>query len=112
MTDCELVIHNASPFKMWKIKDPQNELINPALEGTRNVLSTANKTQSVKRVVHTSSIVAIYGDAVDIGNAPNKIFTENEWNTTSSLTQQPYSYSKTIAEKEAWKIVMKMPLRN
>ncbi len=49
MTDCELVIHNASPFKIWKIKDPQKELIDPALEGTRNVLYTANKTQSFPR---------------------------------------------------------------
>lgn len=32
------------------------------------------------------------------------IFTEKEWNITSSAEQQPYAYSKTIAEKEAWAI--------
>jgi len=105
ITDCELVIHNASPFKIWGIKDPQEELINPALEGTRNVLYTVNKTQSVRRVVLTSSIAAIFGDAIDIRTCPNGIFTENEWNNTSSLNHQPYAYSKTVAEKEAWKIV-------
>ena len=104
MTDCELVIHNASPFKIRKIKEPQKELIAPALEGTRNVLFTANKTPSVKRIVLTSSVVAIYGDAVDIRNTPNGIFTEKEWNQTSSLNHQPYSYSKTLAEREAWKM--------
>ena len=35
---------------------------------------------------------------------PNQTLTENEWNTTSSLNHQPYSYSKTVAEKEAWKM--------
>ena len=104
MMDSELVIHNASPFKLWGIKDPKNELINPALEGTRNVLYTANKTKSVKRIVLTSSVAAVYGDAIDIRSTPNGIFTENEWNITSSLNHAPYSYSKTLAEKEAWKI--------
>ena len=104
MADCELVIHNASPFQLWKIKDPQKELVIPALEGTRNVLHTANNTPSVKRIVLTSSVVAIFGDAIDIKNTPNKIFTENEWNHTSSLDHQPYAYSKTVAEKEAWEM--------
>lgn len=104
MKGSELVIHNASPFKMWKIKDPQKELVTPALEGTRNVLYSANKTQSVKRIVLTSSIAAIYGDAIDLKTSPNKIFTENDWNTTSSLNHLPYHFSKTVAEKEAWKI--------
>lgn len=71
MTECELVIHNASPFKMFGIKDPQKELIEPALEGTRNVLHTANRTKSVKRIVLTSSIAAVFGDAVDIRSSPN-----------------------------------------
>ena len=49
-------------------------------------------------------MVAIYGDAVDGKNIPNKTFTEEHWNTTSSADHQPYAYSKTVAEKEAWKI--------
>lgn len=32
------------------------------------------------------------------------ILHEDYWNTRSSLNYQPYQYSKTIAEKEAWKI--------
>jgi len=36
--------------------------------------------------------------------APGGIFTEKEWNITSSAQHQPYAYSKTIAEKEAWAI--------
>jgi len=104
MTDCELVIHNASPFQMFGIKDPQKELIEPALEGTRNVLTAANRTPSVQRIVLTSSVVAVYGDAIDIKSSPNEVFTESDWNITSSPTHRPYYYSKTVAEKEAWRI--------
>lgn len=91
-------------FFFTGIKNPEEELIKPAKEGTRNVLEAANKTPSVKRVVLTSSVVAIYGDNKDITSAPGGIFTEKEWNVTSSAEHQPYAYSKTIAEKEAWAI--------
>jgi nucleoside-diphosphate-sugar epimerase len=104
MRDCELVIHTASPFFVTGIKDPQAQLIRPAREGTRNVLQSANRTATVKRVVVTSSVVAVYGDNADIALAPGGVFTETEWNVTSSSAHQPYAYSKTIAEEEAWAI--------
>ena len=104
MKGCELVIHTASPFFITGIKNPEEELIRPAKEGTRNVLESAKKTPSVKRVVLTSSIVAIYGDNVDIKLTKGGIFTEKEWNETSSAEHQPYACSKTVAEKEAWTI--------
>ncbi|RUT77794.1 NAD-dependent epimerase/dehydratase family protein [Ancylomarina longa] len=103
MYDCELVFHTASPF-INVVKDPQKNLVDPALIGTRNVLETANRTASVRRVVLTSSCVAILGDAKDLLNLPNGIATEANWNTSSNLHHQSYSYSKTLAEKEAWKI--------
>lgn len=103
MKGCELVIHTASPF-VTSVKDPQKDLIDPALNGTRNVLESVNRTESVKRVVLTSSCAAIYGDNIDIKDAPGQVLTEEIWNTTSSLEHQPYSYSKTLAEKEAWEI--------
>ncbi|MDA3930879.1 MAG: NAD-dependent epimerase/dehydratase family protein [Prolixibacteraceae bacterium] len=103
MKGCELVFHTASPF-INKVKDPQRDLVDPAVNGTRNVLSSVNKTKSVKRVVLTSSCAAIYGDAKDMLDLPNGTATEEHWNTTSTLKHQAYSYSKVQAEKEAWKI--------
>ncbi len=103
MQGCTIVFHTASPFSL-DIKDPQKELVDPALNGTRNVLETANKVDSVERVVLTSSCAAIYGDSIDVRNMPNKELSEEVWNTSSSLKHQAYSYSKTVAEKEAWKI--------
>jgi len=93
MKGCELVFHTASPFIM-EVNDPQVDLIDPAVLGTQNVLETANQTPSVKRVVVTSSCAAIYTDAIDSQNVPGGILTEENWNTTSSLEYQPYSYSK------------------
>lgn len=103
MEDCELVFHTASPFTT-NVKDPQKELIDPAVKGTENVLEQANKTSSVKRVVLTSSCAAIYTDCSDLKLTPNNIFTEEIWNTTASLEHQPYSYSKTLAERGAWRM--------
>jgi nucleoside-diphosphate-sugar epimerase len=103
MKDCELVFHTASPFTL-KIKDAKKDLVDPALKGTRNVLESVNRIKSVKRVVLTSSCAAIYGDNADIQDMPGKTLTEEMWNTTSTPEHQPYSYSKTVAEKEAWKI--------
>lgn len=99
---CELAIHTASPFIMSGIKNPYEELIRPALEGTRNVLDSVNRSTSVRRVVLTSSVAAIYGDAVDLSAISGGAFTEDHWNTTSSESHQAYSYSKLVAEKEAW----------
>jgi len=101
MQGCELVMHTAS---VWSI-DPKldaDSFIKPALEGTRNVLNSVQKTNTVKRVVLTSSAAAIFGDGRDIQGYAGGIATEENWNSTSSLKHQPYSYSKTAAEKLAW----------
>lgn len=103
MAGCELVMHIASPFLLSGFDDAEAALVRPALEGTRNVLDSVNRTPSVKRVVLTSSVVAIYGDNKDSQQVPDGVFTEEHWNTTSSVDHQPYSYSKTVAEQEAWR---------
>lgn len=103
MEGCELVYHTASPFTL-DVKDPQKELIDPAVNGTESVLNSASEVPSVKRIVLTSSCAAIYTDAIDTVNAPGGRLTEEVWNTTASLEYQPYSLSKTLAEKKAWEI--------
>ncbi|MCY4045766.1 MAG: NAD-dependent epimerase/dehydratase family protein [Cellvibrionales bacterium] len=103
MQGCELVYHTASPFSLH-VDDPQTQLVEPALIGTSNVLGSVERQSSVKRVVLTSSCAAIYSDNTDLEKTKNGILTEDDWNTESSLTHSPYFYSKTLAEKEAWKI--------
>lgn len=103
---CSIVFHTASPFAM-QVSDPFEDLVKPAEQGTRNVLAAVNDTTSVQRVVLTSSCAAIYGDNADLAQTPRGVFDEEVWNTSSSLEHQPYSYSKTKAERAAWEVADK-----
>lgn len=98
---CEFVIHTASPVS-FETKDPQKELVDPAVKGTLNVLESCQKSSTVKKVILTSSISAICD-----GPDSKKKYTEDDWNTVSSLDRNPYNYSKTQAETAAWKFVNK-----
>lgn len=99
----DAIIHMASPFTL-RFKDAQKDLVDPAVKGTHNVLTAANKSGSVNKVVLTSSVAAVHGDNIDMKEKGLGEFTEEHFNTTSSLNHQPYSYSKVTAEKTAWKI--------
>jgi nucleoside-diphosphate-sugar epimerase len=103
MAGCTVVYHVASPFKLpEKIKDGQEEMVEPALKGTHNVLESVEKTQTVTRVVMTSTIGAIFGDYIDVYAMKNRTVAEEYFNTSSNVSNNPYHYSKVIAEKEAW----------
>jgi len=104
MAGCGLVFHTASPLIVRGVDDPVADLIEPATQGTRSVLEAANRTPAVRRVVLTSSIVAVYGDAADLQDIPEDRFDESHWNTTSNESHQPYSCSKTRAERLAWQL--------
>lgn len=104
MIGCEVVFHTASPVALRGVKDTVSDLIEPATQGTRNVLETATRTTTVKRVVLTSSVAAIYGDAVELEETEGRRFDESHWNETSSESHQPYSFSKMLAERLAWRI--------
>ncbi|KAL8159418.1 hypothetical protein V2J09_000955 [Rumex salicifolius] len=51
---CVGVFHSASPCYL-DCKDPQAELIEPAVKGTINVLTSCAKSSSIKRVIFTST---------------------------------------------------------
>ncbi|MBD3225825.1 MAG: NAD-dependent epimerase/dehydratase family protein [Caldithrix sp.] len=97
------IMHVASPFTL-RFKDPVKDLLDPAVQGTQNVLQAASQAGTVRKVVLTSSVAAVHGDAVDLQEKGLSTFTEDHFNETSSTQHQPYSYSKVMAEKEAWKI--------
>ncbi|PYH43908.1 NAD(P)-binding protein [Aspergillus saccharolyticus JOP 1030-1] len=105
MQVCDTVYHIASPFLVpQQIKNGRKECVEPALQGTRNVLESVEKCPSVKRVVLTSSIAAMYGDCSEIPRTQNGALTETYWNNTSSETNNPYHYAKVVAEREAWRL--------
>lgn len=104
MKSCGIVFHVASPYIFGALKDPQKDLVDPAVNGTRNVLKSASNTPSVTRVVLTSSAFAVYTDACDSQQAPNNVLTEDVFNFNASLEYMPYAFSKTMAEIAAWQI--------
>jgi dihydroflavonol-4-reductase len=95
---CEFVLHTASPYQI-DVDDPQRDLVDPAVNGTLSVLESCAGAQSVRRVVLTSSVAAI------TDRADGHVNTEADWNTRSSLTRNPYYFSKTLAEQAAWSYV-------
>lgn len=105
MRDCVVVFHVASPFMLpEKIKDGRRQMLEPALLGTQNVLASVNGTRSVRRVVFTSTVGAIFGDYSDVLRMNEHTLSESYFNESSSLDHNPYHYSKVMAELEAWRI--------
>jgi len=100
---CAFVLHVASPFPIAQPNDPQ-ELIVPAREGALRVLRFANEC-GVKRVVMTSSIVAIRNPK----RITTRNFTEEHWSDPDASGLSPYGQSKTIAELAAWDFAKKNP---
>jgi nucleoside-diphosphate-sugar epimerase len=104
MQGCSLVVHAASPYFLATPKDVQKELIQPAVHGTQNVLASANRTASVRRVVVTSSIAALYNDACDVGASAHHTVQEHDINPNQDIAHNPYAYSKTLAVHTAWEM--------
>lgn len=105
---CTGVMHVASPFPDMTTRTvPEEDLLVPAKEGTLRVLkAVAEQNGAVKRVVLTSSFAAVFGEtAAD----PNKKYNEEDWTDSESPTLDPYTKSKTVAEKTAWDYIKELP---
>ena len=90
-------MHVASPFT---VENPKNEsdMLGPAVDGTLRVLKAAKKN-GVKRVVLTSSTVAI------MGGKKTGTITPEDWTDLNSKNISTYFKSKTLAEKAAWDFI-------
>ncbi|KAF9601749.1 hypothetical protein IFM89_022863 [Coptis chinensis] len=102
LAGCEGVFHTASPCFM-EATDPQTELIEPAVKGTLNVLSSSAKTPSVKRVVVTSSMAS-----VNYNRRPKtpEVTVDETWFADQEFCKESkfwYMLSKSLAEEAAWK---------
>lgn len=100
---CKGVFHIASPCTLEDPIDPQKELVEPAVQGTINVLNAAKKF-GVRRVVLTSSISALVPNPGWPSGMP---FDESSWTDIEYCKSRKkwYPVSKTLAEKSAWEFV-------
>ncbi|THU48551.1 hypothetical protein C4D60_Mb06t00150 [Musa balbisiana] len=119
---CHGVFHTASP-----VTDDPEEMVEPAVRGTRYVIHAAADAGTVRRVVFTSSIGAV---TMDPGRGPDVVVDESCWsdlehckNTRVSardismhrctrlvtditvvVVQNWYCYGKAVAEQAAWEV--------
>lgn len=102
---CEGVFHTATPVKLVQI-DPQVELIDPAVHGTLNVLQSCKKSNSVRRVVLTSSSATVrFREDIK----PGELLDESCW-TSLELCHKIkmwYALAKVLAEQAAWEFAEK-----
>src|SRR5260221_12725793 len=88
---CNGVFHVAAVYAVHA-KDPQRDIIDPAVNGALNVLRAA-KVAGVRRVVLTSSLTAIGNSST-----PEHPLDESQWNDAAT---EPYARAKTLAERQA-----------
>ncbi|XP_057765731.1 tetraketide alpha-pyrone reductase 2 [Salvia miltiorrhiza] len=95
------VFHVASPVLVPYDDNVKENLIDPCINGTLNVLRSCKKASSVKRVVLTSSCSSIRYrfDAEEASPLNESHWSDPEYCKRRSLW---YGYAKTVAEKEAW----------
>ncbi|XP_009630487.1 anthocyanidin reductase ((2S)-flavan-3-ol-forming)-like [Nicotiana tabacum] len=101
---CDIVFLVATPIN-FASQDPENDMIKPAIQGVLNVLKACAKSNTVKRVVLTSSAAAV---TINHLNSTGLVMDESNWTDVEFLTSTKpptwgYPVSKTLAEKEAWK---------
>ncbi|GLJ37377.1 hypothetical protein SUGI_0758460 [Cryptomeria japonica] len=94
---CDGVFHMAC-----LLTDDPEQVIEPAVKGTANVLDACAEW-GVKRLVMTSSVGTIY---MDPNRDTHVVVDENCWSDLDYCVQTKnwYCYAKTVAEKAAWKM--------
>ncbi len=97
---CDSLIHTATALR-FSASDPQRDIVDVAVEGTKNVLQGAAKTESLEHIVMTSSVAAI----MSFGKPNGAIFDENDWCDSDDVTVDPYGMAKAASERLLWSFV-------
>lgn len=92
------VLHVASPVPIEQPEDPQ-EIIGPAVSGVENLVKAALAEPSMKRIIFTSSIAAVYAGY----KQAKSDFSSADWSVLEHSV--PYSQSKHHAEKKFWELI-------
>lgn len=106
--EVSVFLHTASPFH-FKATNIEEELLKPAVNGTKNALSAIKAhAPQVKKVVVTSSYAAISTASKE--KDPNHVNSEDTWNEITWEEAKldaimGYRGSKTFAEQAAWDFV-------
>ncbi|XBW37936.1 hypothetical protein QEN19_003518 [Hanseniaspora menglaensis] len=97
----------AAPYS-WGVTDCEQGFIQPGINGSKNIFTSAFKqAPNLKHFFITSSFAAML-DASLLNN-PSHVFNEESWNPITheealKSNRLAYRYSKTIAEKTVWNL--------
>jgi nucleoside-diphosphate-sugar epimerase len=104
--DVDYICHVASPY-FTETNNPLKDLIEPAVNGTANVLASALKAPNLKRLTVMSSFASV----VDLDKNPRAgyVYTDKDWDPVTLEKGSEdgvwgYHASKTFAERKAWDI--------
>ena len=109
---CDIVVHGGTPF-ILDIKDPQKELFDPTLKGTKNFLEVIKENENVKKVIFVASVGALN---TNFPLLPDN-FKEGDQISESdtpfmSEKSHPYAQAKFMANQTVEKFIADFPSLN
>lgn len=99
--DCLSVVHTACPVNTDP-GTPREKMLDPAVEGTMNVLREVARAGCARRVVHLSSVVTLLDQHLPVEHPERGVrLTSGDWNETASAQTDPYAHAKVRTERQA-----------
>jgi len=108
VADCQSVIHTAAVVVL-KSERAQEEIVDPSVVGTRNILDAIDASSTVRSLVHTSSTAAIRPSSWEDGQT----LTTDTWADDATIEENPYGLAKYSADKlvRDWHSSTESPVR-
>ena len=94
VSDCKDVIHCAASLYVGA-KNPQQDVVDPSIEGTSNLVKALQQAGVVERIIHTSSVAAIRTTSYQ----NNTVFSVADWCDDATVKSNPYGLAKAGAER-------------
>ncbi len=98
--DCDIIVHAGTPF-ILDAADPQTEIMEPTILGTRNLLNISERNKTISKVIFLSSVAA-FNTSFPLTPSfypPGHVFTEMDIPFMNG-EDNPYAIAKFMANAE------------